>query len=203
MNHLLCPDREEADRLLAWAAAHNPGPWVQHSRVVARVTETVARRCGMDGDRAYALGLLHDIGRYEGTTGLHHVIAGYALLCEKGYEGAARICLTHSFSYPDLHAYFGKHDCSEEELSFLRSFLKTVAYDDEDRLIQLGDALGSAQGVVLLDIRLLDVIRRHGFAEFGQTKIDTAFALKAHFDQLAGLNIYTLFSEEIQANCFG
>lgn len=203
MKNMNCPEREAAERLLTWAEGQNPGPWAGHSRVVARVAETVARRCGMDGDRAYALGLLHDIGRYEGVSDLHHVIAGYKLLLEKGYKDAARICLTHSFSYPDLRAYFGKQDCSDEELSFLRSFLETIEYDDEDRLIQLGDALGTAHGVVLLDVRLLDVIRRHGFAECGQTKIDTAFALKAHFDRLAGLNIYTLFSDEIQTNCFG
>jgi putative nucleotidyltransferase with HDIG domain len=203
MTNPLCPDRKEADRLLTWAGTQNPGLWVDHCRVVARVAETVARWCGMDGDRAYALGLLHDIGRYEGVSDLHHVIAGYALLCENGYRDAARICLTHSFSYPDLRAYLGKQDCSEEELAFLRTFLETAEYDDEDRLIQLGDALGSAHGVVLLDIRLLDVIRRHGFAELGQKKIETVFAIKAHFDRLAGLNIYTLFSDEIQTNCFG
>ena len=114
------PSRENADALLIWAHTQNIGPWAGHSRVVARIAETIARQCEMDADRAYVIGLLHDIGRYEGASVLHHVIAGYELLRAKGYDDAARICLTHSFPYPDLRAYCGANDCTGSETDFLR-----------------------------------------------------------------------------------
>ena len=111
-----CPSRKTAEELLLWAEPKNPGPWVAHSRTVARAAEVIARACGLDADIAYALGLLHDIGRYEGARDLHHIMAGYALLMEKGYSAAARICLTHSFPCQDFHEYSGQYtDCSEAE----------------------------------------------------------------------------------------
>lgn len=197
-----CPSRSEAEQLLTWAQELNPGPWVDHSRTAARIAESIARRCGMDGDRAYTLGLLHDIGRYEGPRELHHVIAGHALMRDRGFDAPARICLTHSFSYPDLRAYCGSNDCSETETAFLLNALAETEMDDDDRLIQLADALGSVNGAVRLEIRLLDVFRRHGIPEMGREKIDASLALKAHFDRLAGMDIYRLFEEEIRANCF-
>ena len=75
----MLPTRDEAKQLLTWAHEHNPGPWAQHSEVVARVAETIADKCGLDTHRAYVSGLLHDIGRYEGVRTIHHVYAGYEL----------------------------------------------------------------------------------------------------------------------------
>jgi HD superfamily phosphodiesterase len=74
------PSKEEAKAILANANRQNPGPWEQHSRTVARIAETIAKECGLDTSRAYVSGLLHDIGRYEGARGLHHIYAGYQLI---------------------------------------------------------------------------------------------------------------------------
>lgn len=194
------PSRAEADRLLAWASEQNPGQWADHSHVVARAVETIASQCGMDGEKAFVLGLLHDIGRFEGVRHLHHLVAGYHLLHLEGYDIAARICLTHSFPYQDFGAYSGKFDCTKSEIAFVKSELATIQYDDYDRLIQLGDALGSAHGIVLIDIRVLDVIRRHGFTDLTLKKLDATFAVKAHFDRLCQMNVYDLFREEICGN---
>jgi HD superfamily phosphohydrolase YqeK len=58
------PTREWAEKLLAESAVLNPGPWEMHSRHVALGAELIAARCsGLDPERAYILGLLHDIGR--------------------------------------------------------------------------------------------------------------------------------------------
>ncbi len=195
------PSRKDAETLLTWAEAQNPGLWADHSRVVARVAETIAMHCGMDGDKAYVLGLLHDIGRHEGTRDLHHLLAGYNLLHRDHYDVAARICLTHSFPCQDIRAYKGKLDSTEAEIAFLKSELAAIQYDDYDRLIQLGDALGSAQGVVLIDVRVLDVIRRYGFNGFTLRKLDAIFLLKSRFDSLANMNLCDLFREEICRNC--
>ncbi len=195
------PTRAEAEALLAWACDLNPGPWAEHSRVVARAAEVIATQCGLEADKAYALGLLHDIGRYEGVRGLHHTIAGYALLRDKGYADAARICLTHSFPYQDIAAFSGGGvDCTDEELSVIGQTIEHTVYDEYDALIQLCDGMGAATGVCLMDVRLLDVARRHGVNEFTTRKWAAFFALKERFDRMCGVNIYELFREEIIAS---
>ena len=103
-------NRIEATALLDWAHAQNPGPWRAHSLHVARAAGAIAEKCGMDGERAWVLGALHDVGRYEGVRGLHHAVAGYALLMEKGDPGAARVCVTHSFPDGRLEHFNGRRD---------------------------------------------------------------------------------------------
>ena len=190
--------REEAETLLSWAQSRNPGAWVEHSRVVARIAETIAKHSNLDPEQAYISGLLHDIGRYEGVRGLHHIYAGYDLLMKKGFPEIADICLSHSFPYQDFGGYSGGNlDCTSDELIVIKTFLTNKKYDDYDKLIQLGDAMGSAQGVCLIDIRVLDVVRRYGFNDFTLRKLDSIFALKEYFDKLCKQNIYDLFYEEI------
>jgi len=197
------PSREEAEGLLRWAQGKNPGPWVSHSQVVARAAETIAKTAGLDVDRAYISGLLHDVGRYEGVRGLHHVYAGYELLKGKGHDTLAEICLSHSFPYQDLDAFSGgDYDCTAEELTVITSYLAAAVYSDYDKLIQLCDGLGTAQGVCLMEKRLLDVTRRYGFNGFTVKKWNAFFSLKCYFDQLAACNIYDLFYDEIREVTF-
>lgn len=124
------PSREKAESLLEWADNQNKGPWVQHSKVAARAAEVIANACGLDANRAYILGLLHDIGRFEGVRALHHAIAGYNLMMDKGYSDVARICLTHSFPIKPVGSFSGKLDCTETELNFLSNYLEQGSYID-------------------------------------------------------------------------
>ena len=68
------PDRETAEELLREAEGRNPGPWGNHSRTAAHCAEAIARYGGMNPDKAYVLGLLHDIGRRFGKRHLGHVL---------------------------------------------------------------------------------------------------------------------------------
>jgi len=194
----MLPSKEAAEQLLVWAHDRNPGKWANHSRVVARAAETIAKRCGLDAHRAYVSGLLHDIGRYEGVSGLHHVYAGYELLKSKGYEQTAEICLSHSFPYQDIGEFFGENDCSAEETEVIKLFLSSKTYNEYDKLIQLCDAIGTAEGVSIIEVRVMDVIRRHGFTNLTVNKIDALFELKAFFDKLCDENVYNLFYDEIR-----
>jgi HD superfamily phosphodiesterase len=125
------PPLETAQALLAEAERLNPGIWIAHSINVARAAQLIAgRHLELDAARAYVLGLVHDIGRRAGKTGMRHVIDGYRYLSELGYEGAARICLTHSFPYQHPHAVFGEWDCSNEEFRTLSDRLMATVYDD-------------------------------------------------------------------------
>ena len=90
------PDRLEAERILKEAEQCNPGPWGNHSRTVAHCAQKIALNCGLDSDKAYVLGLLHDIGRKFGVRHLGHVSDGYSYMMSLGYDEVAKICLTHS-----------------------------------------------------------------------------------------------------------
>ena len=188
------PSREEAHRLLAEAEVCNPGPWGDHSRNVALCAERIARAAGMDEEKAYILGLLHDIGRKFGIKHLAHVWDGYHYMMSLGYPDAARICLTHSFNFPSLDGYIGKRDIPGEQQREIQDMLNLLEYDDYDRLIQLCDALAMAEGVVDMEERMLDVKRRYG--NYPQEKWDNNFALKAYFEAKAGKGIYEIVKNE-------
>lgn len=190
--------REEANALLAWAQEQNSGPWVSHSQVVARIAETIASRCGLDPHKAYVSGLLHDFGRYEGVSGLHHIYAGYDFFKNRGKDTLARICLSHSFPYQDIGAFGGgRFDCTEEEIQSIRTFLVRTEWNDYDKLIQLSDAMGAPEGVCLIDVRILNVVRRYGFDDYTLRKWDSIFSIKRYFDEKCKMNIYKLFYDEM------
>lgn len=185
------PTREKAEALLAEAGRCNPGPWEDHSRVTARCAEKIALACpGMDAEKAYIAGLLHDIGRKFGVKHLGHVYDGWKYMSELGYDEAARICLSHSFNEGKLENYIGKFDISEEQTEELRQALSVMEFDEYDRLIQLCDSLAAAEGVVDMKDRMEDIRRRYG--QYPQSKWDKNMELKAHFEQKAGADIYAI-----------
>lgn len=188
------PAREEAERLLIEAEACNPGPWGNHSRVAAMCAEKIAAAAGMDKEKAYVLGLLHDIGRKFGVKHLGHVYDGYQYMKELGYDEVARICLTHSFSVPDLEVYIGNRDISDKKQEEIRAALAACVYDEYDKLIQLCDALAGADGVVPMEERMADIRKRYG--NYPQDKWDANMALKSYFEEKAGEDIYCLVNKK-------
>ena len=188
------PDRSTAEALLQEAGACNPGPWVEHSRRVAEAAQAIAARLpGLDPEAAYVLGLLHDMGRRAGVTGMRHVLDGYRYLAGLGYEDAARINITHSFAIKAIDAIFGAWDCTPEELREIEAFLAAVEYDDYDRLIQLCDSLAMAEGFVLMEKRMLDVALRYGgLNDRILAKWRATFDIKRGFEARMGGSIYSL-----------
>lgn len=181
------PDKATALRLLHEAESLNPGPWGDHSRVVAMCARKTAEACGLDGEKAYVLGLLHDIGRRFGVSHLRHVYDGWVYLRGLSYPEAAKICLTHSFSVPKLEVYIGNADVTDEQKRELEMALAACVYDDYDRLIQLCDSIGMATGAASLKERMGDVKRRYG--RYPQEKWDKNFELKAYFEEKSGRSI--------------
>ena len=181
-----------AKQALREAGQRNPGPWIGHSESVAQNAKLIAQRCGLDAQKAYVMGLLHDIGRREGVSGIKHIFDGYAYMLEMGEKEIARICLTHSFPLKDVQTYIGAYDCTEEQLAFLRDFLEHTEQDDYDRLIQLCDAISLPEGACIMEKRLMDVALRHGLPEFSLDKWRAFLALKQYFDDKCGCNLYEL-----------
>lgn len=142
----------------------------------------------MDAEKAYVLGLLHDIGRKFGVRHLGHVSNGYRFMMSLGYDEAARICLTHSFNNHTLDEYIGKLDVSDEEMKMIKTELARTVYDDYDRLIQLCDSLAGAEGVLDIEDRMNDVKKRYGF--YPQDKWDSNMRLKRYFEKKMEKDIY-------------
>lgn len=183
---------EEADKELDLAAKLTPGPWEQHSISVARNARLIAEKTEvMDGDKAYVMGLMHDIGRRAGIKGILHIFDGYDYMISIGQEEIARICLTHSFPIKDVNTFFGKYDCSLEQTTFLQHFLEEIEYDNYDILIQLCDAVSLPNGACIMEKRLVDVALRHGLPDFTIDKWKAFMNAKKHFDELCGCNIYS------------
>lgn len=188
------PSLAQARLLLAEAERLNPGPWIAHSVNVARAAQLIAaHHPSLDPDRAYILGLLHDIGRRAGKTGMRHVIDGYVYLNELGFTAAARICLTHSFPYQHPHAVFGEWDCTEQEFQMMSHALLSITYDDYDLLLQLCDALALPEGFCLIEKRLVDVFMRYGQQGVDasvHTKWQHVFKIQRQFEQAINCSIY-------------
>jgi hypothetical protein len=207
MPDTILPSIDEAEKLLLWAHDKNPGPWLNHSKVVARSAKKIAENSNLNGNIAYISGLLHDIGRYKGVTGLRHIYDGYTLLTDKGFDFLGKICLTHSFPNKngmELDSFNGGNDCTWDESQKIQNQLDNCIYDDYDKLIQLCDSISLAEGICLLEIRIVDVVRR--YRKFNETileKWDAFFDIKKYFDYKCGMNIYKLFKDEIIKNCIG
>jgi hypothetical protein len=192
------PAVDAAERYLAEGAALNSGPWVDHSRVVARAARAIAERDRrLDPERAYVLGLLHDVGRRTGGPGVadvRHLLDGYYYMRAEGFDGVARICLTHSFPPPlkSVDAFASRWICPAEERQLVQAFLDGVEYTPYDRLIQLCDTLSLPTGFCLIERRLVDVVLRHGFNALTLDKWRAYLGLREEFDQAVGGSIYRL-----------
>ncbi|MDE6973283.1 MAG: HD domain-containing protein [Lachnospiraceae bacterium] len=191
----MLPTREQADALLIEAEKCNPGPWGNHSRTVAHCAEKIALSCtGLDPEKAYILGLLHDIGRKFGKRHLGHVSDGYSYMMSLGYEEAARICLTHSFNTGSIQDYIGNFDTTKEESALIIEALSSISLDEYDRLIQLCDSLAGAEGVLDIKERMSDVKRRYG--AYPQEKWGHNLKLKEYFEKRTGQDIYLVTEKD-------
>ena len=181
----------------------NPGPWIAHSIHVAEAAEAIAKyHPQLDPEAAFILGALHDIGRRFGVSDMRHVLDGYNFLKGEGFDDAAQICLTHSFPILQAEAGAGKWDGTDEELNQLQTLLDQAVITDYDRLIQLCDSLATAEGIMLMEKRLLDVALRHGCNKFTKPRWQAFLDLKIYFESKINAPIYSVLPGVLQ-NTFG
>ena len=187
------PDKETALQELELAGQWNPGSWTKHSYYVASAAEQIAKHCaGMDSEKAFVCGLLHDIGRRTGIAQVRHIIDGYDYAMSKGWDEVAKVCLTHSFPVKDIEADIGKKDITKEQYSFIDKYLNHVEYDEYDKLIILCDALADANGYCILEKRFVDTTRRYGIYSFTVDRWNRVYEFKNQFEERIGKSIYTL-----------
>ena len=190
----MLPTAEEAMRELKLAEKLNPGPWVGHSVNVGIAARMIAEKVpSMDPEKAYILGLLHDIGRRVGIVDIPtHICEGYKYFMQKGWDEAARICMTHS--YLRMRDEFGYEPETEQEKA-IKAYIMNCEADDYDRLIQLCDSLAVDYGFVILEKRFVDVTRRYGIMEDYIRGWETAFAIKEAFEKEMGCSVYDVLPD--------
>jgi HD domain len=184
------PTLDVAEHLLKEAEVLNPGPWVAHSRNVALAGKMIAEHSNLNPETAYIMGLLHDIGRREGVHKMRHTLDGFKFMQVLGFDDVARICITHSFVLKDMDVHEGRWDCSAEELKVVTEFIERVKFDDYDRLFQLCDALALAEGICLLEKRIVNVALRIGVNAQTVSKWKALFEVQKYFEQKIGQSIY-------------
>ncbi len=187
-------DRITAEKLLNEAKELNNGAWVKHSCNVACLAEKIAERMELDSEKAYILGLLHDIGRRNGNMEARHVLEGYRFLKDMGFEEGARICMTHTFQYKDVEGIYDAWDCSSDEKKFIADYLGEIIYDDYDKLIQLCDALSLENGYCYAEKKMVSSVIKFGFKDTTINKWKAILELKEYFDDKINGNIYEIFS---------
>ena len=185
---------EEALRELEEAGRLNPGPWIKHSLNTGAAAKYIAEKVpGMDPEKAYIVGILHDIGRREGITDIPtHVYDGYKYAMSKGWDEVARICMTHS--YLQMSDEFDYEPKTEHE-KVIKAYIAECEPDDYDRLIQLCDSLAVDYGFVILEKRFVDVTRRYGIMEGYIKGWEIAFKIKEDFEARMGCSIYDVLPD--------
>jgi len=88
----MLPTIEEAEKELKLAGELPPGPWVKHSINVGIAARNIAHKMpSLDENKAYIIGLLHDIGRRVGIVNIpKHVYEGYKYSIAKGWDEVAK-----------------------------------------------------------------------------------------------------------------
>lgn len=189
------PDKEEALKELDIAGKLNPGPWVKHSENVGIAARNIAHCIpGMDEEKAYILGLLHDIGRRVGIVNIpKHVYEGYKFCMQKNWDEVARVCMTHSYVF--MKDEFNYEPQTPEEQEIKKYILGCGEADDYDKLIQMCDALATDYGFVILEKRFVDVTRRYGIMEDYIKGWDVTFAIKEEFEKRMGCSVYDVLPD--------
>ncbi len=200
---------EEAERLI------NEGPngqtmpdfKIRHCYVVANAARKIAEKCGLDGEKAYILGLVHDIGCHM-QVGKQHPFSGYLYLKQLGYDEEANICLTHSFLNGDPNctadgpivengvvkenSIFPWED--EKASKFVLEFLKNHQYTPYEKIINLCDLMCTDK-MIGLESRMSELIERKGVFYTTMNHCQKAKALKDGIEKKMGCTIADLFPE--------
>lgn len=173
-----------------------------HVNNVAILASKVADMCGLDSEKAYILGLIHDIGRFfvvDEKDELilndkhRHPIEGYLYLQKLGYGDEARICITHAF--PERKNIYA-HMYNDDEKEVIRQVL-LKEYNIYDLLIQLADEMSVMNGWCSLESRFAREALEKGCKNEEWSKFLHLHNVKKMFDKLAGKDIYCLILDNI------
>ena len=190
--------QESVTEMALWIDSQRLREYIFHTVGVGECAAKIASRCGLNDEKAYILGLLHDYGKKqnEKQTGKSHFMVGYDQLMSMGWSDAARINLTHSFPEADFD-YKDYPSYPIADLYRSKELLSKQAYEDYDRLIQLCDMFFEGTTVISCQKRLKGIRRRYNLKEEQTATLEKKAAEnKAYFDAKCGCDIYDLLHIE-------
>ena len=178
----------------SWNSNTNIREYIYHTNGVGNSAYKIAGCCGLNQEKAYVLGLLHDYGEFKEQKDRRqfHGTAGYDEMMQLGFDEVAKTCLSHSFfdgcvtpeNYPSYPP-----ECIQRAAQILAN----QPYDDYDRLIQLSDLMVKADKITTIDERLDFVATKyHVPAEKILFKKEKAYELKSYFDNLCKEDVYCI-----------
>lgn len=180
------------------------GTWYKfynHVFGVALIAEKLAKKLGLDSEKAYVLGLMHDCGKiHEAYENRFHGVIGYEMFKDTDKD-IARVSVTHSFYdnlLPEGHAMDRYFYGNEEDKLFVIEYMTTNKVTEYDRIIQLCDGLANCNGLVTLEERAEEFASRYNF-KMPEYIVENSHRLKQYFDKKLGFDVYNFF-EEIDAN---
>ncbi len=190
----MLPTITRAEDELRIAQELNPGPWTKHSMNVGIAARNIAAKIpGMDAEKAYIVGLLHDIGRRVGIVNIPtHVYEGFLYANSHGWDEVAKVCMTHS--YPLMAKEFDYEPGTKEEQE-IKEYILNCTCDDYDLLIQLCDSVAVDYGFCILEKRFVDVARRYGVWENSVERWNATFAIKDYFEAKMDCSIYDVLPD--------
>jgi putative nucleotidyltransferase with HDIG domain len=178
--------------------------WRGHSLHTAEAAALIAHQLdGVCPEKAYACGLLHDLGKAVDPAPKRHSVAGYRLLSAMGCAEAARVALTHDFPDADLDLLRQEGFLDEAEIAFVGPLLAGLDYDIYDRLIQVCDVISLPDGYVLMEKRMLRAVLRYGQLTESLKRIMAASDENIHYlEARLGRSIYAVLPGVVE-NTFG
>ncbi len=194
-------NRKEAEELLKEVyekrTSEHADNLMIHSKIVAYVAEKIAKLSGLDPEKAYIMGLLHDVGRSQDRK-IRHTIIGYRILKEKNVpEEIARITITHLYILKDgLNLINQEKEFKDDEYKFVKNYLKNIEYDDYDKLIQISDLMGSLE-IQTIEERMFSVFCRYDIVN-NVPFCQQIQNLKDYFEEKMGTSIYKPFKDVLK-----
>ena len=195
------PDRAEAEKIWQDGINHHLAKpygfnmveeYKKHSRGVGKAAETIAAKVlGMDSEKAFVLGLLHDYGKRvdEKIEQVFHGRDGYEELMRLGYPTSARICLTHTFpnkNFTDDEFVFPK-----DWIDWAKTALSTVEYDDYDLLIIMCDKMFEAGQIIPMEKRVDCIVNRYNLPKHQKEMLlIQSSELRKYFTDKLGKDVY-------------
>lgn len=166
-----------------------------HTMGIAMFSRLLAMRItGLNPEKAYIMGLLHDYGKkYDESLNNHfHGLVGYLELKELGWDAPARICLTHTF--PDKEFALENYPSYPiEDLKRVKKILADIEYDDYDRVVQYSDMFLEGLKITTLEERIAHIKQRYHLSDADeQCLLTDAMCLKKYFDAKCGEDTYII-----------
>lgn len=199
-----CPDIKTAIALwqesltgnCLWNTDSKIREYIYHTNGVGDAAYKIAKHCGLNPERSYIFGLLHDYGKIqnEKTTGIAHFIVGYETMMSKGWDDVARICITHSFPCQNIN-FKNYSQYQIKDLQKAQDIISSLQYDDYDRLIQLCDMFFEGNNIVSIHNRISGICQRYNLnQEQAQGLEESAMQNKKYFNDKYGCDVYNLLN---------